>query len=126
MIVHDLSPGAVDGMPRVDLATVTEEPPSPIGFFDFHDCICGVGSFVGRPPWERHTTGDELLHILSGECDLTVRDDAGEATRKLRAGDLVIVPRDCWHSNDAPDGVTMFFMTPREGNRNSWDDPVAE
>ena len=124
MIVHDLSPEAVDEMQRVDLATVTEEPPSPIGFFDFHDCICGVGSFVGRPPWERHTAGDELLHILSGECELTIRGEDRDATRKLRAGDLVIVPKDRWHSNDAPDGVTMFFMTPRDGNRHSWDDPA--
>ena len=123
MIVHDLSPDAVGEMTRVDLATVTEEPASPIGYFDFHDCVCGVGSFVGRPPWELHPAGDELLHVLSGECELTVREDAGETTRKLAAGDLAIVPRGCWHSNDAPHGVTMFFMTPRDGNQHSWDDP---
>jgi mannose-6-phosphate isomerase-like protein (cupin superfamily) len=126
MIVHDLSPDAVGNMIRVDLVDATEEPLSPIGYFDFHDCLCGVGSFVGRPPWELHTAGDELLHILAGGCELTVREEAGEHTRALSAGDLVIVPRGCWHSNDAPGGVTMLFMTPRDGNKHSWDDPISE
>jgi mannose-6-phosphate isomerase-like protein (cupin superfamily) len=126
VIVHDLSPDAVSRMIPVDLATVTEEPPSPIGHFDFHDCLCGIGSFVGRPPWELHTAGDELLLVLAGECQLTVRDVGGEISRTLCTGDLVIVPKGCWHSNDAPDGVTILFMTPHEGNRHSWDDPSAE
>jgi mannose-6-phosphate isomerase-like protein (cupin superfamily) len=123
VIVHDLSPDAVSKMVRVDLASATEEPPSPIGSFDFHGCVCGVGSFVGRPPWELHPAGDELLHILAGECQLTVREERGEMTRTLHPGDLVIVPSGCWHTNDAPGGVTMLFMTPREGNRHSWQDP---
>ena len=125
MIVHDLSPAAVDKMIPVDLASATEEPPSPIGTFDFHDCVCGVGSFVGRPPWELHPAGDELLHILAGECRLTVRQERGEITRMLRTGDLVVVPRGCWHSNDAPSGVTMLYMTPRNGNRHSGQDPAG-
>jgi mannose-6-phosphate isomerase-like protein (cupin superfamily) len=125
VIVHDLSPGAVSRMTPVDLAGATEEPPSPIGTFDFHECVCGVGSFVGRPPWELHTTGDELLHVLGGECQLTLREHDGEITRTLRTGDLVIIPRGCWHNNFAPDGVTMLFMTPRAGSRHAWDDPAG-
>jgi mannose-6-phosphate isomerase-like protein (cupin superfamily) len=124
MIVHELGPDAVREMVRVDLANATEEPPSPIGHFDFHGCMCGVASFVGRPPWELHTTGDELLHILAGECALTVREETGTVTRTLRTGDLAIVPQGRWHSNDAPAGVTMLFMTPRDGNEHSWDDPA--
>jgi mannose-6-phosphate isomerase-like protein (cupin superfamily) len=124
VIVHHLGPDAVSNMIRVDLAKVKEEPPSPIGHFDFHGCICGIGSFAGRPPWELHTAGDELLHILAGECQLTVREAEGEVSLGLRAGDLVIVPRGCWHSNDAPEGVTMLYMTPSEGNRHSWNDPA--
>ena len=125
MIVHDLSPEAVRKMIPVDLAKATEEPPSPIGYFDFHDCVGGVGSFVGRPPWELHADGDELLLVLAGECQLTVREDGGELARRLRTGDLAIVPRGCWHRNDAPGGVTILFMTPRDGNQHSWDDPAG-
>jgi mannose-6-phosphate isomerase-like protein (cupin superfamily) len=126
VIVHDLSPEAVSDMIRVDLANATEEPPSPIGYFDFHGCLCGIGSFVGGPPWELHSAGDELLHVLTGECHLTVRENGGEIQRALRTGDLVIVPHGCWHRNDAPTGVTMLFMTPRDGNSHSWEDPAGQ
>jgi mannose-6-phosphate isomerase-like protein (cupin superfamily) len=126
VIVHDLGPDAVSRMTPVDLATAKEEPPSPIGHFDFAGCICGLGSFIGRPPWELHTAGDELLHVLAGECQLTVREADGEISRTLRTGDLVIVPHRCRHSNHAPDGVTMLYMTPRDGNQHSWDDPDIE
>jgi mannose-6-phosphate isomerase-like protein (cupin superfamily) len=124
MIVHDLSPQAVSSMVRFDLAIAMEEPPSPIGLIPFHECNCGIASFVGRPPWELHTAGDELLHILSGSCDLTVREETGETTCALRAGDLAIVPRGRWHNNDSPDGVTMLFITPRDGNQHSFSDPL--
>ena len=126
MINHDLSPEAVRRMVQIDLATVNEEPPSPIGTFEFHDCTVGVGSFSGRPPWEQHTNGDELLHILAGESELTVLEDGGPVSRQLRAGDLVVVPQGCWHSSNASTGVVMLWMTPSAGNRHSWDDPRKE
>jgi hypothetical protein len=81
MIIRDLSSEAVDQMVRVDLTTVNEEPPSPIDPFQFHDCTVGVGSFSGRPPWELHTHGDELLHILAGESELTMLEDGRPVTR---------------------------------------------
>ena len=31
----------------------------------------------------------------------------------------------CWHRNEAPEGVTMLHMTPREGGRHSWVDPES-
>jgi uncharacterized cupin superfamily protein len=122
MIVHHLSADVVSRMIRSDLAAAKEEPPSPIGTFDFHGCTCGVASFTGSPPWEFHA-GDELLHILDGGCRFTVRQNGEELVRTLRVGDLVIVPKGCWHRSDAPDGVTMLYMTPTAGDRHSWDDP---
>ena len=123
MIVRDLSSRVVDDMPRVNLANATEEPESPIEPFEFHGCFCAVASFVGRPPWERHTTGDELIHVLAGATTLTVREGGFESRRELRAGEIAVVPMGCWHNNNAPDGVTLLFMTPREGNQHSWSDP---
>jgi len=125
MITRDLSPRAVEAMARIDLAHVTEEPPSAIEPFEFHGCLCGIASIVGRPPWELHTGGDELLQVLSGRTRLTIREPGGEIVRDLNAGDLAIVPKGCWHNNDAPAGVTVLYMTPMTGNRNSWDDPGA-
>jgi uncharacterized cupin superfamily protein len=93
VIVHDLSAEAVSRMDRVDLATLNEEPESPIGQIQFHECIVGVGSFSGRPPWELHTEGDELLYILAGESELTVLEEGGPVCRTLRTGDLTNVPQ---------------------------------
>jgi mannose-6-phosphate isomerase-like protein (cupin superfamily) len=49
----------------------------------------GVGE--GGPLHLHH--GEELLHILSGEVEVTV----GEETRRCSAGDVVIIPTDTLH-----------------------------
>lgn len=127
MICQDLSERVVAGLPRVDLATVTKEPASPLGTFEFHGCTWGVASFVGSPPWECHTGGDELVHVLDGQSELTVIEDGRRLTRTLETGTVAVIPMGCWHRNHASVGVTMIFMTPADGNRISWDDPeVAE
>ena len=123
MIVHDLSEKVVAGMTPVDLATVDREPDSPVGTFEFHGCKWGVASFTGSPPWEHHSAGDELLHVLHGLSELTVIEGGRRVTRMLEAGAVAVVPRGCWHRNSAPGGVTMVCMTPLEGNSHSWDDP---
>ena len=123
MILHDLSRRVLEGIARVDLANADEEPTSPVGTFEVHGCLWGVASFVGTPPWECHDTGDELLHVLEGQSELTVARDGEPTTRVLTAGTVAVVPRGCWHRNHAPDGVTMIYMTPTEGNRHSWDEP---
>jgi mannose-6-phosphate isomerase-like protein (cupin superfamily) len=124
-IVRDLSARSMATWPTVDLARATGRPEGPIDSFEFHGCTCGVASFKGRPPWERHTGGDELIHVLSGWSRLTVREPEGETLRTIRQGDLVVVPKGCWHRNDAPEGLTALVMTPSEGNENSWEDPEA-
>ena len=101
MIVHDLSTDAVSKMIRSDLAGATEEPRSQIESFDFHGCTCGVASFIGRPPWEFHSS-DELLHVLAGSSQLTVRQESEELVRTLRVGDLVIIPKGCWTETRRP------------------------
>jgi mannose-6-phosphate isomerase-like protein (cupin superfamily) len=125
MIVHDLSPDALGRIARADLATLGGRPPEPIEPFGFNGCVCGVASFTGCPPWELHGDGDELLHVLAGSTTLTLRETGGETARILRAGDLAIVPQGCWHRNDAPSGVTILYLSPRDGGRNSWDDPAT-
>ena len=121
--VHDLNPESVAKMVQVDLATLNSEPDSEIGNFDFHDCTGGVSAFRGRPPWEFHGAGDELLFILAGQSRLTVIEKGDSKVRTLSAGQLAIIPQGHWHSNDAPTGVTMLWLTPTEGNQHSWDEP---
>lgn len=125
MIVHDLGRGAVGAMPQVDLAALGREPDSPIGRFAFNGCCGGVAAFVGQPPWEKHTQGEELLFGLAGESELTVLEGSTRTARTIRPGTLVVVPRGCWHRNDASEGVVFLYMTPEQGNEHSWDEPVA-
>jgi mannose-6-phosphate isomerase-like protein (cupin superfamily) len=123
IVVHDLDPESITRLIQVDLATVDAEPDSPIGNFSFHGCTGGVAAFRGRPPWEFHRGGEELLLILAGQSELTVIQDGSRTVRTLSAGQLAIVPQGHWHSNNAPDGVTMLWITPNEGNEHSWDEP---
>jgi mannose-6-phosphate isomerase-like protein (cupin superfamily) len=125
VITRDLDPESIAAMVQVDLASLDAEPQSEIERFDFHGCTCGVGAFRGRPPWEKHTAGDELLLILTGTTQLTVLDDGGPTIKELSSGQLVIVPQGHWHSNDASDGVTMLWMTPSVGNEHSWERPES-
>jgi mannose-6-phosphate isomerase-like protein (cupin superfamily) len=120
MKVYDLSSEAVEKMSPVELATLAGPPSSPIGEFPFNDSTCGIGSFLGQPPRECHTTGDELLHVLAGETELTTIDDSGTRSITLGAGSMVVVPRGCWHRNSASRGVTMLYVTPTDGNLHSW------
>jgi mannose-6-phosphate isomerase-like protein (cupin superfamily) len=120
MIMHDLSVDNINQMVRHDLATVDHEPESAIGDFEFHGCTGAVACFTGQPPWEQHTTGDELLLVLAGHTELTV---LGDATRHLHPGDMAIVPSGHWHRNNAPSGVTIFHLTPTDGNQHSWQQP---
>jgi mannose-6-phosphate isomerase-like protein (cupin superfamily) len=125
VIVYDLSPEAVSRMERFNLAELSREPDSPIGRFPFHGCQCGVASFVGRPPWEYHADGDELLLVLDGASELTVLEDGREDTRVISAGQIAIVPKAHWHVGEAAEGVTMLYMTPAEGNQHSWERPAS-
>ena len=121
--VHNLDHDAVAKIIQLDLASLDREPESPIGHFSFHGCTGGVAAFKGRPPWEYHGQGDELLFILAGESELTVLEKHGRSVWNLSAGHLAIVPRDHWHANNAPGGVTMLWITPSEGNEHSWEEP---
>lgn len=71
-----------------------------------------TGSFVGESPWERHTAGDELVHILKGRAELTIMTDEGEEILDLKAGQLTVVPKGLWHRFRAPQGVTVLTATP--------------
>ena len=125
VMVHNLDHESVAKMIQADLSSLDREPESPIGDFSFHGCTGGVAAFKGRPPWEFHGHGDELLFILAGESELTVLEKDSRSVRTLLAGHLALVTRGHWHSNNAPGGVTMLWITPTEGNEHSWDEPIV-
>jgi mannose-6-phosphate isomerase-like protein (cupin superfamily) len=70
----------------------------------------------GKDHWERHLTGDELIHILDGTATLEiVCDDEQPKSFALSAGTIVVIPRGAWHRFLSSEGNTHFGATPFPG-----------
>jgi len=82
-----------------------------------------AGSFEGESPWERHTKGDELVHVLAGETRLTLLTEDGPQELVMTSGMLTVVPQGTWHRFQAPDGVTVLTVTPQPTDHSTADDP---
>jgi len=85
-----------------------------------------AGSFEGESPWERHSRGDELVHVLAGETKLTLLTDDGPLELVMTAGMLTVVPQGTWHRFHAPKGVTVLTATPQPTDHSTADDPREE
>src|SRR5262249_43032552 len=72
-----------------------------------------AGRFSGLSPWERHTTADELLHVLEGEVEITTLTDNGPVRNTLRPGTVFVCPRGLWHRQYSANGVLEFSATPQ-------------
>ena len=67
----------------------------------------------GTDHWERHLTGDELIHILDGTATLEiVCDDGPPKSFVLRAGMMAVNPQGAWHRFHSSEGVTLMTATP--------------
>ena len=70
----------------------------------------------GKDHWERHLTGDELIHILDGTAILEiVCDDGPPKSFALRAGTIAVIPQGAWHRFHSSEGVTQMAATPFPG-----------
>ncbi len=85
-----------------------------------------LGSFTGESEWERHTVGDELVHVLSGHTYLTILSNTGEDKLELSAGMLTVVPQSRWHRFNSEKGVTLLTMTPQPTDHSKADDPRTD
>ena len=83
-----------------------------------------AGSFEGESAWERHRSGDELVHVLKGETRLTILSGEDPTVLEMKAGMVTVVPRGCWHKFHAPSGVTVLTMTPQPTDHSAADDPT--
>src|SRR6266850_6329760 len=82
----------------------------------------GVMRFSGETPWERHPDGDELLHALEGDVDVTVLTDDGPARVTVHEGSVFVCPRGLWHRQRARRALTELFATPSATTEVSWAD----
>ena len=78
----------------------------------YRDGAIFTSKFSGSGGWERHPTGDEIVHVIEGETLLHLLPDEGPEALDLRAGMMVIVPKGMWHRFEAASGVTLMTVTP--------------
>src|SRR5438067_1793295 len=80
---------------------------------------------AGTDHWERHLTGDELVHVLDGSTTLEiVCDDGPPKSFTLGPGMIAVIPQGAWHRSHS-EGNTHLGLTPfpREHHGGHVDDP---
>jgi mannose-6-phosphate isomerase-like protein (cupin superfamily) len=83
---------------------------------------------AGTDHWERHLTGDELIHVLDGSTTLEiVCDDGPPKSFTLGAGMIAVIPQGAWHRSHS-EGNTHLGLTPFPGEHVERDveDPRQE
>ena len=105
-------------------STTTEQADAAFAMLaPYRDGGVFAGGFSGESPWERHSQGDELVHVLGGSATLTVMTDDGPRDFELRQGLVIVVPRGLWHRFESHDGVTLLTVTPHPTEHSVADDP---
>jgi mannose-6-phosphate isomerase-like protein (cupin superfamily) len=80
----------------------------------------------GTDHWERHLTGDELIHVLDGAATLEmVCDERPPRSFALSAETVTVIPQGAWHRFLSPEGFTQMALTPFPGEtvERDVDDP---
>jgi mannose-6-phosphate isomerase-like protein (cupin superfamily) len=74
------------------------------------------------PTWERHPHGDELLYLAEGHAQLRILVNGEERIAELdRPGQVLLVPKGCWHTAHPLKPTRIVFITPGEGTENAVD-----
>lgn len=117
----------IKSLPELNITpeTTAQDANAAVGHLGWlGDHALGVMRYSGQTPWERHPGGDELLHALDGEVDVTVLTDEGPVTTRLAAGSVFVCPRGLWHRQHSRTKVTMFYATTIKTSEVSFaDDP---
>lgn len=80
--------------------------------YPYRDGYISTVKYSGISAWERHE-GEEILIIAAGSGMLWTIEDGHDMPRTLSEGLLVIVPSHTWHQIEAPNGITMFTVSPQ-------------
>ncbi|MFT8417787.1 MAG: cupin domain-containing protein [Acetobacter sp.] len=118
MKIFNLSAQAAD-LSVIDIEKKTETV-SQTGLkilFPFGKHDVGLLKFKGSTPWEEHPN-DEFLLVVDGQTTLTLRTQEGETQATAKKGDVLVVPGKTWHRQDAPEAVTLMFLTNHDGNQH--------
>jgi mannose-6-phosphate isomerase-like protein (cupin superfamily) len=81
----------------------------------------------GEHIWHVHEHTDEFFLALDGQVDISLRQDGGERTVTLRAGEIFVVPKGTEHKPASPGGAILMFEpsgTLTTGDRHEGDIPA--
>ena len=111
---------------RTPEATAADRKGSVARLATYRDGLLLAIKASGKDHWERHFTGDELIHVLDGAATLEmVCDDGPPRSFALNAGTTAVIPQNAWHRFHSPDGFTQIAVTPFPGEtvERDVDDP---
>jgi mannose-6-phosphate isomerase-like protein (cupin superfamily) len=111
---------------RSSASTPEERRGSVAGLGAYRDGLLLAIKAAGKDHWERHLTGDELVHVLDGVASLEiVCDDGPPRCFALGTGTVAVIPRGAWHRLLSPEGFTQMAVTPFPGEtiERDVDDP---
>jgi mannose-6-phosphate isomerase-like protein (cupin superfamily) len=98
---------------RTPQSTMADRKGSAARLASYRDGALTATKFAGKGHWERHLTGDELIHILDGTATLEiVCDDGPPKSFALRAGMMAVNPQGAWHRFHSTEGTTLMTATP--------------
>ncbi len=97
---------------RTPQSTMADRKGSGARLAAYRDGVLFATKFAGKGHWERHPTGDELIHVLDGTGTLEIVGEDGSQFFALRAGMIAVNPQGAWHRFHSSEGVTVMFATP--------------
>jgi mannose-6-phosphate isomerase-like protein (cupin superfamily) len=107
---------------RTPQSTSEETKGSVARLASYRDGLLLAIKASGKDHWERHLTGDELIHILHGTATLEiVCEDGPPSSFELRAGMIAVIPQGAWHRARSPEGKTEMTATPFPGDHIEFD-----
>lgn len=70
--------------------------------------------------WEVHPAGDEIVVLLSGQCQLIIKhNDHNQSIELNHSGEYPVVPKGLWHKALTEVATHMLFITPGEKTANA-------
>lgn len=71
-----------------------------------------IGRWSGESPWEKHSKGDEFIHVLKGEVEVVLITATGKKSVFVPEGNIFVVPKNLWHKQVAQFEVVVLGATP--------------
>lgn len=101
---------------RTPEATAADRQGSVAQLATYRDGLLLAIKASGKDHWERHLTGDELIHVLDGAAILEIVCDGGPPKSfPLRTGTICVIPQGAWHRLLSPEGFAQLAVTPFPG-----------